>query len=167
MLIQLVQSLAFGLAIVCLVVGLVGILVPLLPGMLLIWLSVLAYAIVDGFQVVTPAYFALLTLLALATGSADWWLPMLGAKVTGASPRAMRYGLAGGIIGFLIAGPLPGAVLGYALGVLWAEYQRQQDWGLALKASLGGLAGFGIATLLQLAGGLLIIALFLIRTLGG
>lgn len=167
MFIQVVQSLAFGLAVVSMVIGLVGILIPLLPGMLLIWLSLLGYAIVDGFQVITPGYFAWLTVIAVGVGSADWWLPFLGAKAIGVSPLALRYGLAGGILGFFLAGPLPGALLGYALGILWGEYQRQRDWGMALRASLGGLASFGVATVLQLAGGLIIIVLFLQRTLGG
>jgi uncharacterized protein YqgC (DUF456 family) len=45
-------------------------------------------------------------------------------------------------------------------GILLAEYQKRQDWNLALRASLGGLAGYGIASLIQFGGGLLMIFVF-------
>ena len=69
-------------------------------------------------------------------------------------------------------------ILGYTLAViaiavlvtmmvLLGQYQKQRDWNLAIKASLGGLAGWGIATVLQLGGSLLILALFIWQALKG
>jgi uncharacterized protein YqgC (DUF456 family) len=144
------------------VLFLIGVIVPLLPGILLIWGAVLFYAAaVDGFTVISPWLFALITIIAIAAGTADWWLSLLGAKTIGASFSALLLGVVGAIIGtFLIPVPLLGTLAGYALGILLGEYLRLRDWRAALRAAGGGLAGWGIGTALQLVGALVIIGLF-------
>jgi uncharacterized protein len=166
----LVQAILFGFTVGFIVLGLIGVIVPILPGMILIWLALLLYAILTDFAAINPFIFALLTLIALVTGTADIWLSLLGARTGGASARSMVYGVIGSVAGFLlgsffIIGGLFGALLGYALGILLSEYQKNQDWNLALKASLGGLAGWGVATAVQLGGGLLILLIFVWRVL--
>ena len=154
------------------IVGLAGIVVPILPGTLLIWLSVLIYAIIDGFEAIGWTSFAVITIIALVTGTADIWLPMLGAKSAGAAKRALIFGFAGGVVGFFllgafipILGNLLGGVLGYATGVLLGQYHKYRDWNLALRAGLGTLAGWGIGTAIQLGGGLLIVLIFIWQVL--
>jgi uncharacterized protein YqgC (DUF456 family) len=168
------QALLFGAAVAFILVGLVGVIVPILPGILLIWLTVLAYAIVEGFNSIDWATFVVISLIALVTGTADIWMALFGAKSGGASFLSMVYGVIGAVIGFLVLGAIApfigslfGGILGYSAGVLLGQYQKQRDWNLALKASLGGLAGWGIATILQLGGGLLILALFVWQVLKG
>jgi uncharacterized protein len=166
----LTQSLLFGLAVGFIVLGLIGVVVPILPGILLIWLTILVYAFLTGFQAITPFSFFILSLIALVTGTADIWMSLLGAKTGGASRRSVLYGILGSLVGFVagsifIIGGLVGAVAGYALGILLGEYQKRRDWNLALKASLGGLAGWGLATMLQLGGGILILLIFVWRVL--
>jgi len=87
-------------------VGLIGIVVPILPGTVLIWLGVLAYALVESFQAIDWLTFVVLTLIALLTGTADIWLALLGAKTGGASFWALVYGMIGGIVGFFLFGAL-------------------------------------------------------------
>jgi uncharacterized protein YqgC (DUF456 family) len=166
------NAFAFGLAVVFMVIGLVGIVVPILPGTLLIWLSVLAYAIFDGFSAIDWITFSVITLIAIVTGTADLWLSLLGAKTGGAARRAMILGFIGGILGFFllgaflpIIGNLFGGIIGYALGVLIGQYQKYQDWKVALKASIGGVVGWGIATVVQLAGGVLMLLIFIWQVL--
>lgn len=158
------DSLSFGLAVVFIVIGLVGTVVPLLPGILLIWLTILVYAILTGFTAVTPLGFTVLTLIALVTGTSDLWMSLLGARTGGASRRALLFGIAGAIIGTFVL-PLFGTIIGYALGVLLGEYQKRGDWDAALRAGLSGLAGWGIATAIQLGGGLLMLAIFVWQVL--
>ncbi len=166
------NAFAFGLAVAFMVVGLVGIVVPILPGTLLIWLSVLAYAIFDEFAAIDWITFGVITLIAIITGTADLWLPLLGAKSGGAARRAMFLGFIGGILGFFllgavipIIGNLFGGIIGYALGVLIGQYQKYQDWNIALKASIGGVVGWGIATIVQLGGGALMLLIFIWQVL--
>jgi uncharacterized protein YqgC (DUF456 family) len=157
-----IETLTLGLIIVMFFVGLVGIVLPLIPGMLLVWLAVLFYVLSEGFTLITPGWFAAITLIALITGTADFWLPLLGARKTGASWQALVAGVVGGIIGTFML-PLIGTIAGYAAGVLLAEYIRLGDWQPALRSGLGVLAGWGVATLLQFIGALLIIAIFFIK----
>lgn len=139
--------------------GLIGVIVPLIPGTLLIWLTALVYAIFTGFDPISPLAFVALTLLAFITGTADLWLPLLGAKGTGAGRRGLVLGVIGSLIGLVIAN-LPGSLVGYALGIIIGEYSKRGDWRLAVRASIGGLAGWGVATAVQLGGGLLMIGIF-------
>lgn len=161
------QSLFFGVAVVFILVGLVGVVVPLLPGSLLIWITVAVYTAAErwnGFAAIDGVTFVVITLIALVTGLSDLWLPLLGAKVTGSSLRSMIYGVVGGIIGTFII-PLLGSIIGYVAGILISEYRRYGDWDKALRAGWGGLAGWGIATALQLGGGLLILIIFVWQVL--
>lgn len=156
----LLESITLGLVIGFMILGLVGVVVPLIPGTLLIWLSILIHAVANSFEAVTPLSFAIITVIALVTGTADFWMTLLGAKTGGASGRSILLGVLGAIIGSFIL-PLFGTIIGYALGVLWGEYQKHDDWDAAFKASVGGLAGWGLATVVQLAGGLLMLFIFL------
>ena len=153
-------------------VGLIGIVVPILPGTVLIWLGVLAYALLESFQAIDWMTFIVLTLIALVTGTADVWLALLGAKTGGASFWTLVYGMIGGVVGFFlfgallpIVGNLFGGIIGYALGILIGQYQKHRDWNLALKASFGGIVGWGIATVVQFAGGILMIIIFIWQVL--
>ncbi|HZD11379.1 MAG TPA: DUF456 domain-containing protein [Candidatus Binatia bacterium] len=163
----ILQSVIFGLAVVFLLVGLIGVVIPLLPGSLLLWLTVAVYAAVErlnGFAAIDVATFAVITLIALVTGLSDLWLPLLGARVTGSSTRSLLFGVVGAIIGTFVL-PLLGSVIGYVVGILVGEYRRYGDWNKALRAGLGGVAGWGIATAIQLGGGLLILIIFVWQVL--
>lgn len=156
------QSISFGIAVLFILLGLAGVIIPLLPGSLLIWLTVALYALAEranGLTAIDPVTFVVVTLIALITGLSDFWLPLLGAKVSGSSKRALLFGVIGSIIGTFVL-PLLGSIAGYAIGILLGEYQKYGDWEKALRAGAGGLAGWGIATLLQLGGGLLILIIF-------
>lgn len=170
----LLDAMAFGLAVAFILIGLLGVIIPILPGILLIWLTVLAYAILEGFRSIDPFTFAFITLIAVVTGTADIWMAFFGSKKGGASLLSMIYGVIGGLIGFIVLGAIAplvgglfGGILGYSAGVLLGQYQKQRDWTLALKASLGGLAGWGIATFIELGGSLLILGLFVWQVLRG
>jgi uncharacterized protein YqgC (DUF456 family) len=160
----LLDSITFGLVVAFIFMGLIGIIIPLVPGTLLIWIAVLIYAMSEGFVLLSMPTFILITIIALATGTADMWMPLLGAKGSGASKRALIMGLVGSLVGTLFA-PLLGTIIGYALGILIGEYQKRGEWNEALKASLGGVAGWGIATAIQLGGGILMLVIFVWQVL--
>lgn len=161
------QSIAFGVAVFFMLLGLLGAIVPLLPGSLLIWLTVLLYAIVErlnGYAAIDPLTLVVITLISLVTGLADLWLPVVSSKVSGLSRRALVFGVVGAIIGTLVL-PLLGSIIGYAAGVLAGEYQKFGDWNKALRAGAGGLASFGVAAALELGGGLLVLIIFVWQVL--
>ncbi len=162
----LLEALSFGIAVAFILIGVVGIVIPILPGMILVWLTLLAYAWVTDFAIITPWIFAGLTLVALVTGLASIWMPYLGAKKTGAAKRAIFLGFVGAIIGTFIT-PLIGTIIGYAVGILIGELIKHRDLKLAMKSSVGGVAGWGIATIIELAGALTILVVFVLVVLSG
>lgn len=163
---MLLEALSFGIAVVFILIGVLGTIIPILPGMLLVWLTLLAYAWVTDFNIITPWIFVILTLVALVTGLANIWLPYLGAKKSGASKRAIFLGFIGGIIGTFVM-PLIGTVIGYAVGIIIGELIKHRDLRVAIKSSIGGVAGWGIATVIELAGALTILIVFVLVVLSG
>jgi len=167
---SIAESLRFGVAILFLLLGVVGVMVPIVPGIFLMWLTITFFGLASGFEPVTVPWYVVITFWCLVTGTADIWLTLLGSKSLGASKRSILYGIVGALIGILlgqllIVGQIPGALLGYGAGVLYGEYRKHGNWRQAFKASLGGLAGWGLATMVQLFGALTILALFLYLTL--
>jgi len=160
----LAQSIGISLAIVFILIGIIGAFVPVLPGSLLVWFTILIYAIVEGWDAITPLVFIIITVIAAITGSANIWLSLLGAKTGGASGQSLVFGIIGSLIG-LVVFSLIGSIIGYALGIILGEYRKHKDWNLALKASFGGLAGWGLSTAIQAGGSILILILFLWRVL--
>lgn len=144
---------------VFMIVGLIGILFPILPGIFMIWLGVFIYVWRYGFEVISLGMFIFMTIIVLFTGTSDLWLPIFGAQKVGAAKRTIITGMVGAIVGSFIL-PVIGTVVGYVVGVLLGEYHKRRDWDAAWRASKGGLAGWGIATALQLLGGLLVIIMF-------
>ena len=156
------QSLSFGLIITLIILGLIGIVIPLIPGTFLIWLAILLHTLGNGIEILGWPNFIFITLIAIGTGTSDWWMALLGAKSGGASRRSLLFGVGGAIIGSFIL-PLIGTLIGYALGIIFSEYQKAGDWDAAIKASIGGLAGWGLATAVQLGGGLLMLIIFVYK----
>ncbi|MDY0040071.1 MAG: DUF456 domain-containing protein [Desulforhabdus sp.] len=159
-----IESIGLGVIILFMLVGLVGAFIPLMPGPVLVWLAALVYALATKFTVVGPISFAVITIIALIAVSADLWMSVLGAKSLGASGRSILWGIGGALIGFVFLNLL-GALIGYGLGILYHEYRRHNNWNAALKAGLGGLAGWGLSTAVQVGGSLLIIIIFVWQVL--
>ena len=139
------------------VVGLLGIVVPVLPGLLLVLGGVLLWAGTDG---ATTAWviFGLSVLVAAIGWTLQYLVPGQRMRRAGVSRSTLLLAVALGVVGFFVV-PVVGAVLGFVLGIYLVELGRSQDrpqaWHRtkhALLAVLQGigielLAGLGIATL--------------------
>jgi uncharacterized protein YqgC (DUF456 family) len=147
-------------ALVLMFIGLLGVILPLVPGIVLVYLAALLYAVIEGFAKIGPITLAVLTVLALVGVTADLWVSSLGAKVGGASVWALLGGLILGLVG-LIFFSLPGAILGSVLGVIMVEMGRVGDWRKVLKSGGGWLIGWLLSTVVQLSLALIMIAIFL------
>jgi hypothetical protein len=147
-------------------VGLIGTVVPGIPGTLLIFLGALVYAIVERFQAVGWPTLVVLGLLTVASTAADWFATSVGARLGGASGWSIVGGIAGGLVGVLVFS-LPGAILGALAGVLAVEILRAKDWRKALKASGGWAAGWIVNTIFQVTIGLVMAAIFVWQVMQG
>jgi uncharacterized protein len=137
-------------------VGLLGTLLPLLPGLPIIWAAALVYGLVDGFGGVGSAAFALITLLAAAGIVAGLVLPHRRVAARGAPFSTVAAGVALGIVGFFVI-PIVGLILGAVAGVLLAERARTGDWVTAWATTKDLIVGFGIGVAVEFGAGLAMI----------
>ena len=168
-----VEGPLLALTLILMVVGLLGSVLPGLPGVTLIFLSALVYATLTDFRSVGAAILVVLFIFAAIAFVADFVATSYGARRFGASNWGTVGGAIGGIAGALIGllflgiGSLFGLILGTIAGVFLGEYlkrtrQDQQepgstrsDWRRASHAAGGVLVGYlasaGIQGLLGLA----------------
>jgi uncharacterized protein YqgC (DUF456 family) len=142
---------------ILMVTGLLGVVLPILPGIPLAWLGLFIFAIGTGFErisIATVVIFAILTVLALLL---DFLAPMLGAK----KYRASKLGVFGAFLGFTVGifvlgfwGIILGPFIGALLGELIAGRRPTQALKSAFGTFLGFIAGalFKIIIILVMAG---------------
>jgi len=147
-------------------VGLIGTVLPIIPGTILIFAGALLYALVDGFHVIGWPTLVVLGILAAVATTADLWASSIGAKIGGASGWSVVIGMVAGLVGFVIF-TLPGAIIGAILGVLLTEIVRVGDWRQALKAGSGWVVGWILSTVVQLGIGLIMVAIFVWQVMQG
>lgn len=155
-----------ALALLLMFAGVLGTLLPVLPGPVLILLAALGYAWFEGFGAVgwpTLVAMGILTLLAI---SAEAWASGIGAKVGGASAWSVLAGMLTGLAGLLLFS-LPGSIVGAVVGVLLSELIRLRQLKGAFKASSGWLLGWLLSTVVRLAIAMVMVALFAWRVICG
>jgi uncharacterized protein YqgC (DUF456 family) len=135
-------NLALAFAALLVIVGLVGTVVPVLPGVLLVFGGLFLAAWAEGFARVGAAGLTIIGILAALGFAADFVASLLGAKRVGASPRALLGATVGGIVGifFGIPGLLLGPFVGAVLGELWARGGLAKAGKVGIGTWLGLLA---------------------------
>lgn len=151
---------------VAMVVGALGTVVPLLPGLALVWGAGLVYGLVQGFEAVGIVAFGLMTVLAVAAAVAGYVVPQRRAAGAGASGTSMWLGVVGAVVGFFVV-PIVGLPLGGVLGVYVGEHLRTRDARVAWRATRATVVGFGVAALIQFAAALAMIALWVAWVVAG
>jgi uncharacterized protein YqgC (DUF456 family) len=147
-------------------VGAVGTIVPLLPGLALIWGAGLLYGLAEGFGGVGVAAFGVMTALAAGASIAGWVVPHRRASAAGASRASVWLGVLAAIVGFFLV-PVVGLPLGGVLGIYVGENLRTRDPAAARAATRATIVGFGIAALVQLAAALAMIVVWIAWVLLG
>jgi uncharacterized protein YqgC (DUF456 family) len=155
------DSLLIVLVAAAMAVGVVGTVVPVVPGLILVWVAALVYGLVAGFGTVGALAFALITTLALAGIVIGFLLPQRAAASGGAAPSSMRVGALLAVVGFFVV-PVIGLVLGGVLGVFLGEYVRTRDSAAAWRATVAAMKGFGIAAVVQVLLGLAMVAVWVL-----
>ena len=154
----------FWITLVIMGVGLFGLIVPIFPGITVIWLAALGYGVVTRFTTLGWILFAVITLLFIGGVTIDNILMGATARKQGASWSSLGLGMLAGILGTIFLPPL-GGIIAAPIVVLLMEYLRQRDFTKAL-ASLRGLAiGWGASFVVRFLIGLVMIGLWLVWTL--
>ncbi len=136
----------FGLTQVFVLVGLFGLLVPIFPGLVVMWLAILGYGVVTGFASPGVVIFILITILMLAGTFVDNIMMGVGARQGGASWGAILIALLAGVLGTIFFPPLGGVVAAPAAVFLF-EYLRLKDVQKAWLALKGLATGVGFILL--------------------
>ncbi len=140
-------------ALIFFLLGILGTIIPMLPGAPLIWTGMLLYGLITGFDNLTPPFFLFQALLALAVLLVDHLTTLWGTRRFGGS----RAGFWGAVLGLLLgallfnlAGLLPGTFLGAVLGELTTGKGIKQAFLSGTGAVLGFLGGLPFKLLLEI-----------------
>jgi uncharacterized protein YqgC (DUF456 family) len=136
-------------------VGLVGILVPILPGTVLILGAVLVWAALTGGSTAWAVFAVVAALLVVGT-VVKYAVPGKRLKDAGIPASTQWTGVALAAVGFFVI-PVVGLFVGFVLGLYLAE-RRRVGHAAAWPSTLAALRAVGLSILIELAAALLAVA---------
>ena len=138
--------LLIALGVVCLLLGMLGCVFPLLPGPPLAYAALVLLHFTDKVQF-TLTRLLIWLLVVVAVQLLDYFVPMLGSKYTGSGKWGSWGCVIGTVIGLFF---LPwGVLLGPFLGALVGELLGNRSFDQALKSGFGSLIGFFFGVVLK------------------
>ncbi|MEV6014518.1 MULTISPECIES: DUF456 domain-containing protein [unclassified Streptomyces] len=144
---------------VVILLGLVGVLVPGLPGSWLVWAAVLWWAL-SCPQKLSWAVLVASTAVLLLSRAVRWMLPPRRLRESGATTRMAVYAGAGSFLGFFLV-PVVGAVAGFIGGIYLCERLRLGGHGPAKASVRTAMRAGGWSVLTELFACLLIMGAWL------
>lgn len=144
-------------------VGLVGVLVPVLPGLLLVLAGIAIWAF-ERQDAVGWAVLAVAAAAVAAGSVAKYLLPGRRLRAGGVPWTTLALGGMLGIVGFFVV-PVIGLPLGFVLGIYVAEYNRIREPEQARRSTRQALVAVGFSMLIELAAALLAAGAWLVGVL--
>jgi uncharacterized protein YqgC (DUF456 family) len=129
-------------------VGLLGVVLPILPGIILSWLGLFIYAAGTGFERISVAVVVVFFVLMLASLAIDFFAPMLGAKKYKASRLSIWLAFLGAMVGIFFG--IWGIILGPFVGALAGEFISGKGARQAFGSALGTFVGMILGSLLKI-----------------
>ena len=134
---------------ILILLGLVGSVLPILPGPPLGFIGLFVFAWVRNFSPpLTPTLIIIMMIITVVVTVVDYFIPLIGAKKYGAS----KWGIYGSIVGMIIGAfisPL-GMLLGAFIGAVLVEWMVSRKETRALRAGWGIFIGTLLGTILKL-----------------
>lgn len=150
----------YSLQIVVFTVMLFGLFtVPILPGLVIIWVPALIYGLVTGFTLSNGILFAVMTVLMIIGTFIDNVIMGATARQKGASWWSIGIALAAGIVGSFII-PIIGGLIAALLALFLVEYNRLKNTELALESTKSMALGCGWAAVIRFGIGVVMILLW-------
>jgi uncharacterized protein YqgC (DUF456 family) len=150
-----------SLTLVIMLVSLAGLIIPVFPGTVIIWVTALVYGIASGFSTVGIISFVLMSFLALGSVFADNFMMGAKAKENGASWGSILLALGAGVVFTFIFPPI-GGLIAAPLVLYVMERQRQGNHEKALATAKALMIGWGWAFVIRFGIGMIMIVLWLI-----
>jgi uncharacterized protein len=142
-----------GLVALAIAVGLAGILVPVLPGTVLVFGAIVVWAAVEHNVTSWVTLGVVAVLIAVSTLIKYTW-PVRRMRAAEVSTWSLVAGAVLGIIGFFVI-PVLGLVIGFVLGIYLAELTRRRDQRVAWASTVHALKGVALSVGVELCGALL------------
>lgn len=156
------------LAYLLMFIGLIGSLLPLVPGPVLIWLGALLWAANNGFEAVGWPTLLLLLALTILAWASDLLLTTVLSRRVGASWKAILGAILGGFVGGIFFGgwiPIIGTVIatvaGAIVGMVAMEFLDKRDLRVAIHSSQGYLLGVLASSALEAGLAFVMLAIFI------
>jgi uncharacterized protein YqgC (DUF456 family) len=134
-----VEIVGLSVALLVMFVGLIGSIVPALPGPPLVLIAAIGHRLCFGDQSVSGLVLIILVLLTIGSIVMDHFTSMYGAKWFGATWRGIVGAALGGIVGMFFS--LPGLIIGPFLGATVLELMGGYKFDKASRAGLGATVG--------------------------
>ena len=145
-------------------VGLIGVVVPVLPGLLLIAGAAVIWALVERPGPWGWGAVAVIGVIAILGIVAPTWLSGRRATAAGLPGWVLVAGVAGAVAGFFLI-PVVGALIGWPAGVFVAELARHRHPGPAWASTKEVLKTLGLGVAVQFVAGVAMIALWVLAVL--
>ncbi len=154
----------FTLTIILFIVGLAGIVLPIVPSLPIIWLGILIYGLVTDFNEITLWTVSLTGILMLIGSVLDFLAGIFGAKASGASWYGVGGALIGSLIGFVVFNFF-GLLIGSILGAFLGEYLKYRKSHQAIKAGVGTMFGIVFGIIIKIIIAFIMIGIFVWKVL--
>jgi len=149
------------LAALFMLLGILGSMLPVLPGPLTSWVGLLIFHLTDAIPM-NWRFLTITLIIAIFIWLLDYVIPALGTKKFGGS----KYGMIGTSVGLLVGlfAPIPGGIIiGPFVGAFIGELINKSDSQTALKAAFGSFLGFLTSTFIKFVVAVIYLGLFIAK----
>jgi uncharacterized protein YqgC (DUF456 family) len=144
-------------------VGIVGVVVPMLPGALLVWLAIAVWAVAVG-SATAWAVLAAATVVIAGAQAVKLLEPARRLRTAGVPRRSIVAGMVLGAVGFFVI-PVVGFFVGFPLGIYLAERRRLGRHAPARRSTRHALRAIGLSILIELSAAVLAAGVWLAAVL--
>ena len=159
---MLINFIIIALTTIFILTGIIGSVLPVIPGPFLVLAGILLYAWHTDFTVINLTVIVWISLLAVFSFVFDYLASMFGAKRFGASVWGLIGAFAGGVLGFLLGG-FAGILIGPFFGAFLLEILHGRTVNSSFKIGLGTLVGFLGGAVARFVAAVTMVGIFLIR----
>ncbi len=152
------------LLLLVMLVGVVGTVIPVLPGLFLVWAAGIFWVWADGGGTARITVGVLLTVLLVLGTVAKYALPARSSRAAGAPRRTLVLAVLGAVVGFFVI-PVVGMFVGFVVVLYVEELRRLGDRRVAWRSSMAALKAIGLGVLIEIATAMLIVALWVVAAL--
>ncbi len=146
------------------ILGLAGTILPMLPGIPLIYLGFIIYGLLTGWTDFAAGYMVLWGIVTILMVLLDYYAGAIGARRYGASAAGVWGSILGGIVGIIFLGFL-GIILGPFIGAIAGEILSGKSHQHAFRAGWGTFIGFVAGSLFKIMVGCIMIGSFIWKVL--